>query len=1721
MRQFFLVVCTIILWCEASSQTLTYGNEWIDATKVHYKIKVSKDGIYRIPYTTLAGIIPNIGSINAAAFAIFHNGRQVPIYLSNNSTLGVSDYIEFYGRKNRGEMDSLLYANGNLQPNVNFSLFSDTSVYFLTTTNNPGANLRFVDVPNDLNNLPAKENYYWRTIINETVGTFLEGKYFTASNLEIYKSIFDEGEGYASSTFFGSLQSNSPPQVTSQNIAIAAPTIYLAGPAATLKVVYANNSREDHTVNLRWNSNLLNTQSNFGFKLNKLTFSLPAAQINAGNNNVNFTTSDNATSKRQNTHFVSELKFPSTFDFTGITELLFSLSADAANKKYIEITNYNANASQPVLYDITNGYRITATTGQVTPVLKFTLPPSANERQLYLRKDDAAGVTVVTQVSAVSFVNYGNPLNQGNYAIIYDRSLTDDGNGIDNIEEYRKYRDINANPLTGRYNAIKVDIEQLYDQFGFGIRKSPLGIRNFINYAAATFGYADSMNIFLIGKGREYTAMRTNQSAYAQSKIPTFGSPGSDNLFAATRSSDIPVANIGRLAAINGSQVGIYLQKVREYETTQGAYASNQKIEEKDWMKDVLHFSGGTSTNEQISFRAYLNNYGQIVRDTLWGAEVSSYAKTSSAPIDEALSTVIRNRINRGVSLITFFGHSATGAFDLSIDEPENYTNTGRYPLILSNGCFSGFLHDVSPGFSERFVLQANKGAIAFMATSSLSVPQGLDNFSSKFYKNFTRENYTQTLGKLVNETLKDVYPVGSDYDKMVAYEMTLHGDPAIKINQYLKPDYAIQNDANFSSVFFNPSTVTPGVDSFEVNIVVTNLGRAIKDSINVTLKRTVFDPNNGNAPVVYNVARKVAAPYFRDTVTFKVATSISTLGYGQNLFDMYVEADQIIDEMAENNNYLLSPISIYIQSDDIIPIYPYEYAIVPNQAVILKASTVNPFAAPRNYKFEIDTSELFTNPLQTATIFQGGGVVKWTPAVLYKDSTVYYWRVAKDSSVLNWRTSSFIYLANEFPGWNQSHYYQWKKDDYLLMSYDNDRIFRFPPTTNEIKVVTGNGLANNPNFENLGWDYNNANMHRWRMGGCGFLNGITFAVIDSATGLPLASKNAVFPLDNWGDKFGNFHCSDKTDDQYGFDFATSGNHPAMSPTQPNSALFSNAPWWQVIRNFYDSVPAGSYVLMYSTNVINYALWDSNMVNTLQLFGFPAQTFSSGSVNGPFVFFTKKGSPSFSSFTAYQNGYVFPLDTSFTFTGTWYQGQFVSPKIGPAAQWGSVHWSNRPKEAINTDVNSMDIIGVNNQNIETVLYTTSVLDTQINFINAATYPYIRLRLNSRDNTFRTPTQMQYWRVLYQKVPEAAINPSAYFEVINDTVNQGSAYDIKIGLENVTELPMDSMLTKYTLRDALLGTDNTFIRQEPLPALDTITLHYNKFISGNNYLGQNKLIIEANPDNDQPEQFHFNNIAEIDFSAVGDKTNPLLDVTFDGQHIMNGDIVSAKPEIVVTLKDENTFLALNDTSNMEVYIKYPGEQTPRRMSYDNAVMTFYPADSTNLVNNNKAQIELKPVLDIDGTYELIVKDRDRSGNHSSNQPDRSEGNINFDYKTTFEVINKPSITNVLNYPNPFSTATKFVFTITGSEIPDIMKIQIMTIKGTVVKEIMKEELGSLHIGRNITEYTWNGRDEYGDVLANGVYFYRVVTRLDDKRMDHMDQNYDKYFKKGFGKMVILR
>jgi hypothetical protein len=285
------------------------------------------------------------------------------------------------------------------------------------------------------------------------------------------------------------------------------------------------------------------------------------------------------------------------------------------------------------------------------------------------------------------------------------------------------------------------------------------------------------------------------------------------------------------------------------------------------------------------------------------------------------------------------------------------------------------------------------------------------------------------------------------------------------------------------------------------------------------------------------------------------------------------------------------------------------------------------------------------------------------------------------------------------------------------------------------------------------------------------------------------------------------------------------------------------------------------------------------------------------------------------------------------------------------------------------------------------------------------------------------------------------------------------------------------------------------------------------VNTKNYVGANTLHVEINPELEQVERFQFNNFLYKPFFVRADTINPFLDVTFDNKRILNNDLVSAKPDILIKLKDDAKWMLLDETSIISIKVKYPNGTTRVFSNFDNDTLSFNKSQQPNQ-QDNTATINFRPYLSEDGSYELIITGTDKSNNKAGV----------LEYRVAFQVLNKPMISNLLNYPNPFTTSTAFVFTLTGSEVPQNIRIQILTVTGKVVREINKQELGPLNIGRNITEYKWDGTDQYGQKLANGVYLYRVITNLNGKSLEKYkaegDQT-DKYFNKGYGKMYLMR
>ncbi len=80
--------------------------------------------------------------------------------------------------------------------------------------------------------------------------------------------------------------------------------------------------------------------------------------------------------------------------------------------------------------------------------------------------------------------------------------------------------------------------------------------------------------------------------------------------------------------------------------------------------------------------------------------------------------------------------------------------------------------------------------------------------------------------------------------------------------------------------------------------------------------------------------------------------------------------------------------------------------------------------------------------------------------------------------------------------------------------------------------------------------------------------------------------------------------------------------------------------------------------------------------------------------------------------------------------------------------------------------------------------------------------------------------------------------------------------------------------------------------------------------------------------------------------------------------------------------------------------------------------------------------------------------------------------------------------MVNYPNPFSANTTFIFQHNISEQIDV-KIKIYTIAGRLIKNIEEFSITDKYV-----KIDWDGRDEDGSQIANGTYLYKIIIKSVD-------------------------
>lgn len=1649
-----------------NGQDTLYGNEWIDFAKTYHKIRVAEDGMYRLAHPLLAA--SGLGNVPGNQFRLYRNGQQVPIFVSTEAVLGAADFVEFFGEANRDEVDRYLFEDAdrdNLNPR--YSLFNDTAAYYLTWATG-GSALRYATLPNDLNNLPPKEPFVWYTA--EQVFVNAHSKKRLSDELD--NSFFD-GNGFSSAAYF--TNSNTVPL----------PKRVAEGPATIVTVRYACGIGA-HRQQFWVNDSLLSTDEFTGWKVLERSFALPLNKL--GNSPVLKVVSSIGGNDPNAVAFF-RVRYPRQLDFEGASAATFQVPA-SATVQYFEIQGFNTTNGSLVLYDLTQNLRLTASVE--SGVVKFKLPPHATERRLFLVNTNS-GMKPVTALRPVQFRNFA--AESANYVVITHRAFLSDKNPV---AEYAAYRESLAG---GGWKVAVADVDELYEQFGYGVRFHPIALRNFLHFAKKR--WPSLSHGFLIGKGLDYTRFRdpAAQAALADSLffVPTFSTPAADLPFAMQGARvTTPIVALGRLAVTKPIEISRYLQKVREHE--QQVALAPQSIEGRAWMKRVIHNSGGFNA-ENALIRSYTSDMANTLINSRFGADIYSYYKTSNDPIQLSSYEQMLDLINGGVSLWTIFGHSSPFAVDFDIGLPTNYNNKGRYPMLMVMGCFSGLCSLPQQGIGEQFVLSPDRGAIAYIASVNYGFIHALHLYGSKYYELLGGADYGKTIGEVMQHSVRDLRNTSDLGLRAIIHQNLMQGDPAIRLHPLPGPDFVIDRQR----VTFDPNPIGLESPSFKVKFDMVNIGQNPGGQVAVKIEQR--RPDN---TVFLRMLDTLPAPPNRRTLEYTLPTAGSRIGF--NRFFITADPDNRVAELpaaAELNNDLTDAtgergMDVYFYADDVQPVSPPNYGVVKAASVTLRASTLNTNAAPMRYLFECDTVETFDSPLRkSAVLEQRGGLLEWTPPLSLADSAVYYWRVARDSLVngqVLWRTRSFVRLAQaEQPGgWNQSRYGQYRDGTFAnLAASDSLRQLEFAANAaNTWMNVAYRDAQRYPGFQNAyyegfigdyGWNVRSVN------------DGVVMVLSDPNTGR-FVRNPAGGPFNHSATneyKIFWFSTRDSLQRLKLMDFLETQIPPGyvvglLAFSRPNDPIGYAPQQWAG-----DSVSSGR-----------------NLFQILEKNGaaHAREMLQPGTTIGPrpYGILFRKGDP----FTPVREALVSHPDSTvelrLNFTAKWTSGILETPPIGPAHSWRTLHWQHEAFDD-SSDRATLDVLAVREGLPDTLLFSLkNTYDTSLATLSAAQFPLLKLRYDAGDTLRRTLTQPRYLRLLYEGLPEGALHPAAQFNFYRDTLQQGETLRASIAFVNVSDAPMDSLLVRFRIENSGAGGSEVLRRYGPLPAGASLSADFQAPTVG--IAGPQRWSVEVNPNADQPELYHFNNVAVRDFYVSRDRRNPLLDVTFDGTRLLDGDIVSPQPLVLVSLKDDNPYLALSDTATFSLQLELP-DGSRRSIRFSDPEVTFFPAEAGQLPQKNLARLEWRPTFTLDGDYRLLVNGRDASGNPSAA----------LDWAVSFRVITKSSLSNVLNYPNPFSTSTCFVYTMTGVAPPVHFKIQIMTVSGRVVREITESEFGPLRTGTHRSDFCWDGKDEYGDQLANGVYLYRVVAKKADGTDFELfeNQGQDGFFKHGFGKMVLMR
>ena len=223
------------------------------------------------------------------------------------------------------------------------------------------------------------------------------------------------------------------------------------------------------------------------------------------------------------------------------------------------------------------------------------------------------------------------------------------------------------------------------------------------------------------------------------------------------------------------------------------------------------------------------------------------------------------------------------------------------------------------------------------------------------------------------------------------------------------------------------------------------------------------------------------------------------------------------------------------------------------------------------------------------------------------------------------------------------------------------------------------------------------------------------------------------------------------------------------------------------------------------------------------------------------------------------------------------------------------------------------------------------------------------------------------------------------------------------------------------------------------------------------------------------------IGGYDESAGNDDDGPAINLYLNNKSFESGDIVSSRPLLLAELQDDQG-------------INFTGHSLGRDMTLvidddfaNTMVMNDYFKLDVNTYKSGKLLYQFNGLAK--GWHTLKLKAWDLENNPS-------EKTIDFFADESADIL----LTNVINYPNPFTNETRFGFT--NNKSGEILEVQIniFDINGRLIRSLENKVNTESNYRSSIS---WDGRDYNGSPIPAGFYSYliTVTDRFGNKTTQH--------------------